>query len=85
MMHVSGTIKQIDAHLMRWLTYSLFYPEPKDRPQTRLAVLATLVPAEIAIVGFLLPSHLLLLLTLPFWLNAVYEWRLWYHLRGDSE
>jgi hypothetical protein len=85
MMRVFGTIKQIDARLMRWLTYSLLYPEPKERPQTRLAVLATLVPVEIAIVGLLLPNNLLLLLTFPFWLNAFYEWRLWYHLRGDSE
>jgi hypothetical protein len=79
---IVGTFKQIDAYLMRLFTYSLFYPALEDRPQTRLAILATLIPLELVIVALLMPNDLLLLLTGPLWLNAFYEWRLWYRLRS---
>ena len=84
MLKINGIVnmfKQIDDHLMRLFTNSLLYPALEDRPQTRLAILATLIPVELVIVALLLPNNLLLLLTLPLWLNAFYEWRLWYRLR----
>jgi hypothetical protein len=78
---IVDAFKQVDDHLMRLFTYSLLYPAVEDRPQTRLAILATLIPLELAIVAVLVPNDLLLLLTLPLLLNALYEWRLWYRLR----
>jgi hypothetical protein len=84
MLKINGVVnhfKQFDAYLMRLFTYSLFYPALEDRPQTRLAILATLIPLELDIVAVLMPNNLLLLLTGPLWLNAFYEWRLWYRLR----
>ncbi len=78
---IMSTIKRIDEQLMRLLTYSFFYPNLEDRPQTRLAILATLIPVEITVVAVILPYNLLLGLSLPFWLVALYEWRLWYRLR----
>ena len=75
------TIKQIDQLLMQLFTYSFFYSTLEDRPQTRLAIVATLIAVEIAIVALILQNNLLLTITLPLWLNAFYEWRLWYRLR----
>ncbi len=74
-------IEQIDDLLMRLLTFSFFYPDLEDRPQTSLTVLATLVAVEVTLVAMLWPDTWLLILALPFWLNAIYEWRLWYRLR----
>lgn len=81
---VFNSIKQIDAMLLRFLTYSIFYPDLHERPQTRLAVLATLIPLNISILALTLESILALSLTLPLWVVAFYEWRLWYWLRRQS-
>ena len=76
-----NSIKQIDAMLLHFLTYSIFYPDLQARPQTRLAVLATLIPLNISILALALESIVALTLTLPLWVVAFYEWRLWYWLR----
>jgi hypothetical protein len=78
---IIDTFKQLDEQLLRLFTYSLFYSSWEDRPQTRLAILATLFPLNLALVALILPNHLLLILTVPLWLNAFYEWRLWYRLK----
>lgn len=78
---IIGTFRQIDEFLMGVFSYSLFYPALEDRPQTRLAVLATLIPLELVIVALLVSNDLLLLLTFPLWVNAFYEWRLWHRMR----
>lgn len=74
-------IKRIDEKLMDLLTYSLFYPDLDDRPQTRIAILPTLIAVEITIFAVTLQNNLLLAATVPFWLIAFYEWRLWFRLR----
>ncbi len=81
---VFNSVKQIDAMLFRFLTYSIFYPDLQERPQTRLAVLATLIPLNISILAIALESVVTLSLTLPLWIVAIYEWRLWCWLRRRS-
>ncbi len=78
---IIDTFRQVDEQLLRVFTYSLFYPTLEDRPQTRLAILATLFPLELVLVALILENELLLILTIPLWLNAFYEWRLWHRLR----
>ena len=74
-------VRQIDERVMHLFTFSLFYPDPEERPQTRLAMLATLVPLDISILGIALQNRLTMLLTVPLWFIALCEWRLWYRLR----
>ena len=78
---LANTVRQVDEKLMRLVTYSIFYPDPNERPQTRLAILATLLPLNISILAIALENSLALSLTLPLWLITLYEWRLWYRLR----
>lgn len=81
---VFNAFKQIDAMLLRFLTYSIFYPDLQERPQTRLTVMATLIPLNISILAIALESVVALSLTLPLWIVAIYQWRLWCWLRRRS-
>lgn len=76
-----NTIKRIDEQLMHLFTYSFFYPDLEDRPHIKLAILATLISLEITVVAVILRHNFLLGLSLPLWVMALYEWRLWYRLR----
>jgi len=77
-------VRDVDNKLMQWLTYSLFYPELDERPQTRLAILATLIPTNLLVLAITLQSRIGFILTLPLWLIAFYEWRLWYRLQKQK-
>jgi hypothetical protein len=76
-----GVFKKIDDALMRLVTYDIFYVAPNSRPQTRIALLATLIPLEIVVVARTLQNDILVAITFPLWVLAVYQWRLWYRLR----
>jgi uncharacterized protein (DUF58 family) len=56
----------------------------EERPQTRLAMLATLIPTNLLILAVILQFRIGLILTAPLWLIAVYEWRLWYRLQKQK-
>lgn len=77
-------VRDVDNRLMQLLTYSFFYPDLDERPQTRLAIMATLIPTNLLILALTLQFRIGLILTLPFWLNAFYEWRLWYRLQKQK-
>jgi len=77
-------VRDVDNKLMQLLTYSFFYPDLDERPQTRLAIMATLIPTNLLILALTLQFRIGLILTLPFWLNAIYEWRLWYRLQKQK-
>jgi hypothetical protein len=79
-----NTVRDIDNKLMQLLTYSFFYPDPEERPQTRLAMLATLVPANLLFLAVSLQSGIGVILTGPLWLIAIYEWRLWVRLQKQK-
>ena len=79
-----NTVRNIDNKLMQLLTYSFFYPDLEERPQTRLAILATLVPTNFLLLAVILQYRIGLILTGPLWLIAVYEWRLWYRLQKQK-
>lgn len=76
-----NSIRQVDAHLLRWSVYSRLYPDPAGRPQTRLALLLTLIALELTLVASMLRHTLLLVLALPLWLSTLAEWRLWFCLK----
>ena len=79
-----NTVRDIDNKLMRLLTYSFFYPDMEERPQTRLAMLATLIPSNLLILAVILQYRIGVILTGPLWLVAFYEWRLWYRLQKQK-
>ncbi|MEW5960280.1 MAG: hypothetical protein AB1801_21350 [Chloroflexota bacterium] len=76
------TFKQLDEQLLRLFTFSPFYPTLEDRPQTWLAILATLFALNLSLVALILQNNWLLVLSGPLWLNAFYQWRLWIRRRG---
>jgi len=79
-----NTVRDIDNKLMQLLTYSFFYPDLEERPQTRLAMLATLVPTNLLFLAVILQSTIGVILTGPLWLIAFYEWRLWVRLQKQK-
>jgi hypothetical protein len=79
-----NTVRNIDNKLMQLLTYSFFYPDPEERPQMRLAMLATLIPSNLLILAVILQSRVGVILSGSLWLIAFYEWRLWVRLQKQK-
>jgi len=82
-------MRNIDEKLMRLLTYNLWYHDLDNRPQTKIAVMVTIVAilitvsmieiASMGLVRYIVPIAIVICSLL--WLTIFYEWRLWYRLR----
>jgi len=82
-------MRNIDEKLMRLLTYNLWYHDLDNRPQTKIAVIATIVAilitvsmTRIALLGLVRYMVPIAIVICSFgWLDTFYQWRLWYRLR----
>ena len=82
-------MRNIDEKLMRLLTYNLWYHDLDNRPQTKIAVMVTIVAilitvsmigiASLGLVRYMVPIAIVLCSLV--WLSTLYHWRLWYRLR----
>ena len=82
-------MRNIDEKLMRLLTYNLWYHDLNNRPQTRNAILGTIVAilitismieiASLGLIRYMVPIAIVLCSLV--WLSTLYHWRLWYRLR----
>ena len=82
-------MRNIDEKLMRLLTYNLWYHDLDNRPQTKIAVMVTIVAilitvsmigiASMGLVRYMVPIAIVLCSLV--WLSNLYHWRLWYRLR----
>ena len=81
MCDVLKVILIVDETLMRVMTFNWRYRRLEDRPQTKLAVSATVLALIITYVVLTSPAFIWRVFAFLMWLNTFYEWRLWYKLR----
>lgn len=82
-------IRNIDEKLMRLLTCNLWYRDLDKRPQTRIAIMATIAAIGVTVSAIGIVSTASIRYIIPIetaicfliWLDIVYQWRLWYRLR----
>jgi hypothetical protein len=74
------SISKVDEVLMRLMTYNWRYRRLEDRPQTKLAVLATILASGVTFLALNSSFIFWRIMCIVGWLSAFYEWRLWYRL-----
>jgi FlaA1/EpsC-like NDP-sugar epimerase len=77
----TSAIKKADETLMRLMTANWRYRRLEDRPQTRIAVVSTIVAVWTTAYAILSGYTVLRILCIFFVMSAFYEWRLWYRLK----